>query len=227
MIMTQTGGKSDRRAHPRHSVNVRVYVAQLGEISGALTRDLSAGGLFVETTFPIAVGSELSVRLIDPQSHKEIDVLCEVARRVEASAVDPAGLGLRFTNLDRALSERLRLFIAVVAKPASRQAPTAAPPQPPAAKPAPVSSPAAAASGPTVRAVDRSRTLDAVPVPNIEATGEGLEPLLVRVLAAVDGARTVNEIAREIGLSPNHIVTAFRELERLDAVFLQLPDSQG
>ncbi len=188
----------DRREFPRHGVAVRVHVAQLGEVRGALTRDFSVGGLFVETQVAYAVGSCLPLRLIHPRSAEQIATVCEVVRHVRDEDGSLCGLGLRFTVQDGPLVAQLADLVASVATAAS-SAPT----------PAPLS------------------LLERMPlgvVPRLRgAATDDLDPLLLQIIAFVDGRRDADAICRESGLSPVEGLAGIAELERRQLVVIERP----
>lgn len=92
------------RRSTRHSIGATAEVKQLGSRSEHVlsTRDLSAGGCFVETTSPLPRGTRIQVRI----KHRG-DEFAAVARVTDN--VSPQGMGLEFLAVqakDRAILEK-------------------------------------------------------------------------------------------------------------------------
>lgn len=103
----ENAGYDDQRSSLRYEINVRVHVAQLGEVQGALARDLSLGGLFIESPMPYPVGATIPLRIIHPGTGEHIEALCEVVHQIPGETGKSKGLGLRFVQKDAALEEKL------------------------------------------------------------------------------------------------------------------------
>ncbi|MBI3180052.1 MAG: PilZ domain-containing protein [Deltaproteobacteria bacterium] len=164
-----------------------MHVMQLGEVNGALTQDLSEGGLYLECTFPYPVGACVPVRLIDPRSLEQLPAVCEVARQIRDAGGKLMGLGLRFTNLDAGLAQRLKTLVGALSEPAVRAAP-----------------PASLADIP----------LDSVPALAQDTSGLVLHPMEAHLLRLVDGRRNADRIAQESGLSLVEALAGLLQLKR-------------
>ena len=104
---------SERRQYRRFSV--RVSVMLLGDSVPAVCRDLSLGGLCVETKNIRQVGAPVPIRIFDPSTKQQIPALCKTMRHVLGPDGAIEGLGLRFANVDDALKERVeKLLISLV-----------------------------------------------------------------------------------------------------------------
>jgi uncharacterized protein (TIGR02266 family) len=97
------------RGLPRVDVSAPVAMrdAEEHESWGTL-RNVSRGGVFVETGLPLGRHSEVALRFTLPEVGIEIAPTAEVIwRRDKPDRGEPAGLGLRFLDLDREARERL------------------------------------------------------------------------------------------------------------------------
>lgn len=87
----------NRRSSPRVVLGISVSYRLGNTIAGAVTLNISHGGLAVRTTSPLEPGTDLKIRFRVPGGKKEIDGEARVAwtdRRL--------GMGLQFTRLDAA-----------------------------------------------------------------------------------------------------------------------------
>ncbi len=90
---------AERRREARADVTVRIDYATVDEMFSEFTRDINAGGLFIETEKPHAPGTEVSMQFHLPGS---FDVLQTIGRvvRVSSGGVDsPPGMGIEFDEL--------------------------------------------------------------------------------------------------------------------------------
>jgi hypothetical protein len=118
-----------RRQYPRAEIHVRAHLSLADDPSryfeAALpTVNLSVGGMFLESSFFLKIGTKLLVTLQLPQKGREVKVKAEVVR-VESNVLGASGFALRFTEyLDGSqvtlathfLSPVLREFLAQYAK---------------------------------------------------------------------------------------------------------------
>ena len=83
----------EKRAHPRFPTRLRVAFEQGGARVDAVTRDLSLGGMFVESAVSPPFGAELELTVALP-------LLTELARlRCVVRWVTPVGFGVSFKSL--------------------------------------------------------------------------------------------------------------------------------
>lgn len=118
-----------RRQYPRAEIHVRAKLSLADDPKRTFeaslpTVNLSVGGMFLESSFFLKVGTKLLVHLQLPQRGREVKVKAEVVR-VESNASGPSGFALRFTEyLDGSqvtlathfLSPVLREFLSQYAK---------------------------------------------------------------------------------------------------------------
>jgi hypothetical protein len=84
----------EKRQHPRKPLPTFVDFVSEGRSHREFTRDISEGGLFIETSTPFSVGKEVVITF--PGSSKPLKVAGRIAR------VEDRGIGVQF-NIDRML----------------------------------------------------------------------------------------------------------------------------
>lgn len=129
-VALKAGAKNDvRRQYPRAEVHVRAQLSLADDPSHVFeatlpTVNLSVGGMFLESTFFLKMGTKLLITLQLPNHGREVKVKGEVVR-VESSDKAASGFALRFNEyLDGSqvilathfLSPVLREFLAQYAK---------------------------------------------------------------------------------------------------------------
>jgi len=99
------------RAHPRASLALKVrYTTPEGKQFDSLTGGIGAGGLFIESSTPLAPGTELSVEFALPdrpwEKHKAKAKVAWTRNKPERNLLFP-GMGVQFTNIDGKAREEL------------------------------------------------------------------------------------------------------------------------
>jgi uncharacterized protein (TIGR02266 family) len=106
---------ADRRASPRHEVEVDVGFETDSNFYTGLTQDISSGGLFVATHQIKSVGDHVKVKFVLPGVKTPIEVETEVRWVRESSALRRAdgahGMGLRFINLTDEAKKAISSFL--------------------------------------------------------------------------------------------------------------------
>lgn len=85
----------------------------------AYTSNISTGGLFVKTDKPLRLGDQFLLRLQVPALHEALKVSCEVAwvrGPSEATAKEPAGMGIKFIEMSKGDREALKRYLGKVTK---------------------------------------------------------------------------------------------------------------
>lgn len=96
----------DERESPRKSCSLTVdYQSQDSEHSEHIL-DIGTGGVFIETTEPIAVGQELTLNFTFPDSQDTIKVNGEIVWR------NPKGIGVKFISITRQQVDKIKTYIA-------------------------------------------------------------------------------------------------------------------
>ena len=86
--------KNKKRKYPRRSTLIDItYASDQRGFFEAVIRDISAGGLYIETTLLSELGQKLTMTFSHPDSGDPIKVLGKVIR------VDSEGIGVKFDKL--------------------------------------------------------------------------------------------------------------------------------
>jgi uncharacterized protein (TIGR02266 family) len=93
----ESRGGAERRKHPRVQLGVRVDVVSGSNFYSAHGRDISMGGLFIETLAPLPLGSQVMVELVLGGSRHVL--AAEVCWSVDAEGGGTAGVGVQFDGL--------------------------------------------------------------------------------------------------------------------------------
>jgi uncharacterized protein (TIGR02266 family) len=99
------------RSHPRAPLAVKVrYTTPEGKQFDSLTGGIGAGGLFIESSAPLAPGTELSVEFALPdrpwKKHKAKAKVAWTRNKPERHLLFP-GMGVQFTNIDEKARKEL------------------------------------------------------------------------------------------------------------------------
>lgn len=97
--------RGDKRKFPRVALATQIYCEEL--MSLAFSRDVSAGGMLIETRAPLPVGSQINVRF----NLDDGGPIVVAEARVKYS-VEKLGMGVEFIDLAPADRRRLENFVA-------------------------------------------------------------------------------------------------------------------
>ena len=101
---------AERRQHPRFQISVDVEFGSGHYFYCGRTRDMSQGGLFIETDVRLPAGAELTVDLRIAGMHAKLSAeVVWVLIRADGKA---DGLGVRFTSMTAHQSKILQAFMA-------------------------------------------------------------------------------------------------------------------
>ena len=89
----------DRRRAGRAGVTVRIDYATVDEMFSEFTRDINAGGLFIETEKPPQTGTEVTMQFHLPGSEESLRTIGRVVRVSSGGVGTPAGMGIEFDEL--------------------------------------------------------------------------------------------------------------------------------
>ena len=100
---TSTG--IERRAAPRAVVQteIRIFYPDLRRLADAICRDISVGGMFVESRAPLAVGTEIRFDLHFPTRKPQVvrgEGVVAWSRPNDDEQNRPGGFGVKFVRLD-------------------------------------------------------------------------------------------------------------------------------
>jgi uncharacterized protein (TIGR02266 family) len=99
------------RSHPRAPLAVKIrYTTPEGKQFDSLTGGIGAGGLFIESSTPLAPGTELSVEFALPdrpwEKHNATAKVVWTRNKPERHLLFP-GMGVQFTNIDKEARKEL------------------------------------------------------------------------------------------------------------------------
>ena len=152
----------ENRQHPRLSIGVDVDVTTGSNFYAGRTRDLSLGGLFVETEVGLPIGMPIEVKLKLPKGN--FNLACEVVWMLSDRAQRVVGVGVRFLDLSPAAKRAIEAFMSVrTPVPFESPEPDDAPVRPPPLPGAIAASPDAKRSHPTPKEGPRPK----VPAPRV------------------------------------------------------------
>ena len=87
----------DRRQHPRVPVALKVAYLSKGDLQKDLVTDLSPGGLFVRTSKPLAIGTEVDLEVTLEDADMPMHVRGKVVWLRQRHG--PEGMGIQFTGV--------------------------------------------------------------------------------------------------------------------------------
>ncbi len=109
----KTNGKQ-RRRFPRLETLVKLRFQAAGSFEPAISKDISSGGIFVQTLEPPAKGEEIWVNLVHPTTSQKLDLVGKVVRVVKRDPKNPEivpGVGVSFENLSVEKKAVLDMFL--------------------------------------------------------------------------------------------------------------------
>jgi uncharacterized protein (TIGR02266 family) len=93
------------RKHTRKEYVTQVDFSTEDQAYKELVKDISPGGLFIETNAPLAVGQEITLLLSFPDQERPMKILGEVVRATDQ------GIGVRFKHPSPIVEEVLANFV--------------------------------------------------------------------------------------------------------------------
>jgi type IV pilus assembly protein PilZ len=106
--------EDEKRGEERAAVQLRVDYKRLNTFFADYTKNISKGGTFIRTSKPLEIGTEFVFVLSVPSHNTQLALKGEVVRVVteqEASADNPAGMGIRFKFDDDAERDKVDDFV--------------------------------------------------------------------------------------------------------------------
>jgi uncharacterized protein (TIGR02266 family) len=88
-----------RRTDPRYDRRIDVEIKVGGKVIAARSRNLSLGGMFVETSEVVREQTTVEVRFKVPTQPEPVEVTAEVRWIERGTPERPAGVGIRFHGL--------------------------------------------------------------------------------------------------------------------------------
>jgi type IV pilus assembly protein PilZ len=102
----------EHREFTRAPLTGPVRFFEWNEARSADAVEISASGIFLKTTRLLAEGSMLTLRLTLPGLRRAFTVLGKVVRTVKGGLLAPAGMGVRFMDLQPADREIILAYVA-------------------------------------------------------------------------------------------------------------------
>jgi uncharacterized protein (TIGR02266 family) len=117
----------NKRAAPRVDADFTLRFETVDQLALAYGTEISTGGMFLATNEPLPAGRELRVRIVLPETMAEVTMRARVVHARSPAEADraglPAGMGVRFVDLDASTRARLEAFVAErIAAPEARAA---------------------------------------------------------------------------------------------------------
>ncbi len=90
----------DKRVYPRVPMMVKVRDADTGKEEEYFSKEISCGGLFLETKNPYKKGKILQVEFQIPGTQEQVRVKAKVVHEALPGDKGPVGMGLSFIDMD-------------------------------------------------------------------------------------------------------------------------------
>lgn len=104
-----------QRTYPRMEVRLEVRYYHRQQFLKDYTENISQGGMFIATTEPFELGTQVRVELVIPDLATVLPITCRVAyvlRPEDAPAVDSTpGIGVEIVEMDPRTDETLRTYL--------------------------------------------------------------------------------------------------------------------
>lgn len=88
-----------RRIDPRYDRQLEIEVLFEGKKQTSQTRNISLGGLYLESPTPLPIGTTVQLRFQLPTQPEPVEVAGDVRWVVKKGAGDASGIGIRFQGL--------------------------------------------------------------------------------------------------------------------------------
>lgn len=88
-----------RRIDPRYDRQLEIEVLFEGKKQTSQTRNISLGGLYLESATPLPIGTTVQLRFQLPTQPEPVEVAGDVRWVVKKGAGDSSGIGIRFQGL--------------------------------------------------------------------------------------------------------------------------------
>ena len=101
-------GTPERRASARMPVEMWVEDLTDGGVVYRRAGNLSRGGLYLDQTIPLPIGSKVKLRFSLPDESAPISVTAQI---VSINSRERLGMGVKFVDIDKAVQERIGNYI--------------------------------------------------------------------------------------------------------------------
>jgi uncharacterized protein (TIGR02266 family) len=96
---TTTLAEHFRRIDPRYDRQLEIEVLFEGKKQISQTRNISLGGLYLESPVPLPIGTTVQLRFQLPTQPEPVEVAGDVRWVIKKGAGDQSGIGIRFQGL--------------------------------------------------------------------------------------------------------------------------------
>ncbi len=105
-------GQENRRS-PRIAADVKVDYRTVGSFITDYTRNISKGGLFVQTSLPLEVGERVRLRLTLPDGDAPfgLDGVVKWVSTLRDKDKHPPGMGIEFVDFDELTKRKLEALV--------------------------------------------------------------------------------------------------------------------
>jgi len=106
-----------RRQHPRFNAKIKVGFKSVKDFLWAYSEDISKGGIFINTTEPMPMDSEVQLKLCLPGRSKEISVVGKVIYIVKDGETERGpGMGLQLIDFEKGARKEIDDYLAELIK---------------------------------------------------------------------------------------------------------------
>jgi uncharacterized protein (TIGR02266 family) len=99
---------AERRRHARMPVEMWVEDLTDGGVVHRRAGNLSKGGLYLDQTIPLPIGSKVKLRFTLPEDSAQVTVSGQI---VSINSRDRLGMGVKFVDVDADVQQRIDSFI--------------------------------------------------------------------------------------------------------------------
>ena len=102
------------RKYDRVGITLEVNYNTEMDFLNAYTRNISAGGMFIRTMYPLPEGTELNMKFAIPEIKADFSVIAKVvwaAKPENGSDPEESGMGINFMNMNEEKSKILQDYL--------------------------------------------------------------------------------------------------------------------
>jgi uncharacterized protein (TIGR02266 family) len=110
--------RRDRRRFGRFPCRLAIRFPSIRQLKEHYITDIGAGGIFVETLYPIEIGGQIDLDILIGEDPQPLHIRGEVVWIRNRSDARPSGMGIRFLDLHPGVRQQLeRLMQGALGKP--------------------------------------------------------------------------------------------------------------
>ena len=102
---------SEKRLMPRTTINLAITMQVSGKYEWSFLRDLSGGGAFIKTNYPLPVNSSLARQITLPSDSEILDIEGRVVWINQKINSPDAGMGIEFTKISMQHQQKITSFV--------------------------------------------------------------------------------------------------------------------